>query len=720
MDDAPDTFAPLTVAEIEAATVCAGPDRAAIAEPTMPIPRNAGRCGIRFEGREADERYWFRDATGAVLFGELQWRTPGREKQVRPCVYTAKGWREAAPPAPRALFNLDKLAARPDAAIFLFEGPRKAAKAAPCFPDAVTSAFAGGASAVAQIDFSPMTGRSVVLWRDADEAGERWQEATVAALQAAGAASIRAIDPTRLSPGMLARIPEQKRAKFDVVDFVEAGLSPNAISEAVEAACEPVATLIADAGPTPLASPAMPTAPYPINALGGVLADAARAIAAKVQCADAMAAQSVLAVASLAAQALADVRLPYGQTRPLSLFCLTIASSGDRKTSADSEAMAPVRMREKQLREVFEPRVKDHAVALAAWRGQRQQIERKKADVETRRFELEALGPEPEAPIKPVLTLGESTAEGLARHMPVLPGALGIFSAEGGQFLSGHGFLPDAKLRTAASFASLWDGQGLRRLRAGDGLIDLHGRRLACHLMIQPEAAAGVLGDPVLRDQGLLSRLLLAAPESLAGGRMWQEPRAGTEAALRRYIARMLALFEMPALASNTTGNELTPRAIELSPDARKAWIGFHDAVEAAMRPDGRLAMLRDVAGKAAEQAARIAGVLTMIEDANAASIGADAMIRACELADWHICEAARLANEANIPAAIRDAQILLAWLDGRGLGTVTAATLQKAGPGPLRRKARLDPAIEALEQHGWLKPVDVSRRAWRVERAAA
>ena len=134
----------------------------------------------------------------------------------------------------------------------------------------------------------------------------------------------------------------------------------------------------------------MPPVPYPINALGDVLADAARAIAAKVQCANAMAAQSVLAVASLATHAFADLRLPYGQTRPLSLFCLTIASSGDRKTSADSEAMAPVRMREKQMREVFEPRAKDHAVAFAAWRGQRLQIERKKADVETRRLELRA------------------------------------------------------------------------------------------------------------------------------------------------------------------------------------------------------------------------------------------------------------------------------------------------------------------------------------------
>jgi Protein of unknown function (DUF3987) len=187
------------------------------------------------------------------------------------------------------------------------------------------------------------------------------------------------------------------------------------------------------------------------------------------------------------------VRLPYGQTRPLSLFCLTIAESGDRKSSADLEAMAPVRMREKQLREAYEPLAKSYAVAFAAWRGQRQQIERHKADVEKRRFELEALGPEPEAPIKPVLTIGESTAEGLAKHMPMLPGALGIFSAEGGQFLSGHGFSADAKLRTAANFASLWDGQGLRRLRAGDGLIDLHGRRLVSHLMIQPDAAAAVL-----------------------------------------------------------------------------------------------------------------------------------------------------------------------------------------------------------------------------------
>ena len=296
-------------------------------------------------------------------------------------------------------------------------------------------------------------------------------------------------------------------------------------------------------------------------------------------------AQSVLGVASLAAQALADVRLPYGQSRPLSLFLLTIAESGDRKSSADNEAMAPVRKREERLGDEFEPLVKRHAAELAAWRGQRNQIERGKKDLAARRDEMMALGPEPPAPIRPYLTLGESTAEGLAKHMPELPGALGIFSAEGGQFLNGHGFTPESKLRTAASFSSLWDGLGLRRLRAGEGLIDLHGRRLAAHLMVQPEAAGRVLADPLLRDQGFLSRFLIAAPDSLAGTRFWQEPREGIEPALRRYFGRMLSVFEAEAPSSNDLGNELMPGGSSFRPLAGISGSGSMTRSKAIKKP---------------------------------------------------------------------------------------------------------------------------------------
>ena len=73
-------------------------------------------------------------------------------------------------------------------------------------------------------------------------------------------------------------------------------------------------------------------------------------------------------------------------------------------------------------------------------------------------------------------------------------------------------------------------------------------------------------------------------------------------------------------------------------------------------------------------------------------------MANACELASWYPAEAAKLASEALVPPAIRDAQLLLTWLQRRNTSSVTAADIQKNGPGQLRNKARLDPAIEVLE----------------------
>ena len=229
--------------------------------------------------------------------------------------------------------------------------------------------------------------------------------------------------------------------------------------------------------------------PYPIDYLGDVLANAARAIAAKIQCPEAMAAQSVLSVASLAAQAVADVRLPHGQTRPLSLFVVSSAQSGDRKTSSDKEATIPVRMHEDKLREAYEPLKRAYDIALAAWRAQKLQIDRRgKMTIEERRFELEALGKEPAAPLRPAHTLNELTVEGLAKNWPSLPGALGIFSAEAGQFLGGHGFSDDAKLRTGgAGLSQLWDGAGFADFAPGDGLNRSTRTATRSHLMIQPQ-----------------------------------------------------------------------------------------------------------------------------------------------------------------------------------------------------------------------------------------
>ena len=79
--------------------------------------------------------------------------------------------------------------------------------------------------------------------------------------------------------------------------------------------------------PEPLRAP-LPTAEtYPVEALGDVLGKAAKALQETVKAPMALCCQAVLASASLAAQAHFDVMLPWGQTKPLSLFLLSVAES---------------------------------------------------------------------------------------------------------------------------------------------------------------------------------------------------------------------------------------------------------------------------------------------------------------------------------------------------------------------------------------------------------
>ena len=81
---------------------------------------------------------------------------------------------------------------------------------------------------------------------------------------------------------------------------------------------------------------------YPIDALGDILAPAAKSIAHNGQLAPAMAGQSLLGAAALVAQGHYNVATLAG-IKPLSEYLLTIGESGDGKSTADAAALQPVR-----------------------------------------------------------------------------------------------------------------------------------------------------------------------------------------------------------------------------------------------------------------------------------------------------------------------------------------------------------------------------------------
>ena len=689
-------------------------------ELVSPIPADAPGAPKRHWTLGKPSQVWtYRDAHGATLFYILRFDPPGERKIFLPLSLwrdgAGLGWRWNHVPPPRALYNLDKLAARPDAPVVICEGEKSAHAAARIFPDSVCVTSPGGSGAEAQADWTPLSGRKVLIWPDRDMTGAKYagrvahflhdRQCEVSIIDAAALAS--------LSPNGGKREPTKKG--WDAADAADEWQHLEALHDEVMNLLKPfdpgARGYGANDGPLPL-FPQIPDAePFPLGELGLTLSRAAKAIANKVQVPAALAAQSVLAVASLAACAHADVKMPFGQCRPSALFFATVAASGDRKSTADNEALWPVFKYEKSLLEEAAAELKTWRVAHAAWQAEKRKIEgNSKIDLAERRDRLAALGDEPSKPLEAFLVTGDLTIEGLAKTWPNAHAALGVFTAEGGTFTAGHGMNDDNRLKTAAMLSELWDGKPIKRVRALDGVSILHGRRLAMHLLIQPDAAAAFLCNDTLRDQGLLSRVLVAAPASLSGTRLYKEPHPNDIAAIHAYGARMLSILEAEPMMAPGTRNELEPRALPIAPEAATIWRDFHDHVETQCSADGPLALLRDFAAKAAEHAARIAGVLTIVEDLQAREIRAGAMRNALALADWYVNEAVRLQQAGGrCDPRLRRAALLLEWIKSQPGGKATISRILTHGPNALRTKAGAEEALAILLDHRWI--IEVSSR---------
>ncbi len=121
--------------------------------------------------------------------------------------------------------------------------------------------------------------------------------------------------------------------------------------------------------PQPLVRKVDPATAFPVTALGGMLGKTALAIHDITQAPLSMCGQSVLAAATLAAQGLADVKLPRGggKGRPLSGFFVTVAATGERKSSVDNIALVPVRQREEVLRTQYAEQMKEFGIQVKAY-----------------------------------------------------------------------------------------------------------------------------------------------------------------------------------------------------------------------------------------------------------------------------------------------------------------------------------------------------------------
>ena len=690
-----------------------------------PVPDDAPRK-IPFHRLGKPSAKWaYRNETSKLLFMVCRFDKEDGNKEVLPLTYCQdahgiRDWRWLGYPPPRPLYGLDRLAEHPDALVLIVEGEKTAEAAQTLFPDHVAITSPGGSKTADKADWGPLAGRGAVIWPDNDGPGRQYAEDVLGLAGEAGAVSVAVVP-----------VPEDFPIGWDLADDPPDGWNNEQIQNFLRTAL-PIAADAAEAAaveqPRPLLRELPPPDAFPLDALGSLLGQAARAIHNKVQAPEAICAQSVLAAATLAVQARADVVLPTGQAKPISSFFLTVGATGERKSATDTEALWPIRKYEKHLRETYDSAMPEHINARDAWEKQRQQVLASKAkypDTAAKKAALDAIGGEPQPPLSPMLTPTDPTFEGLAKLFVSGQPSLGLFSAEGGQFIGGHGMSQEAKLRTAAGISSLWDGEPIKRVRAGDGASILPGRRLAIHLMAQPDVAALMLSDRVLADQGMLSRLLVSSPASAVGNRLWREPKPESDTAIKRYGARLLSILEIPLPLVNGKINELAPRRIELSPEARRGWIAFADHIEGEMTSG--LEPIRGLANKLPEHAARLATVLTLVENIEAEEIFSEHMAAGIELAQYYATEGLRLFSAGHTNPDILLAQRVLEWLEREWHKEfVSLRVLYSLGPNAIRDSKTARRIATILVDHGWLMPAAQSVRvnghttkaAWRVVRA--
>jgi len=456
--------------------------------------------------------------------------------------------------------------------------------------------------------------------------------------------------------------------------------------------------------PDPLLRPVPAAEELPLEDLGP-LREPVEAIAQITSAPAEIAFQSILATAALSTQHLADVETLAGSA-PLSLFLLTVASSGERKSTCDELAIKPILDWEEA----------EHAGYLKAKAAYDADLERFEA---TRKKALQAEdvidGALPDAPIPPVVPrklLSDITFEGVLRHFDEGDPSVGIFADEGGQFFGGHGMSRDNALKTAAGLSKIWDAAPLNRTRAGMPQTTHRHRRGSLHLMIQPQIAASVLSNAMLRDQGLLSRTLIAWPQSRIGKRLITiSPDAAVKTAkAQNALAQFHAKINKRLARAAQIGRaalELRPPTLPLSREARNLLILFANEVEQDQEPGSALAEITGFASKAAEQAARIAGVLTVLEDPDTDVVDLQAMEWGVGITAWYISEAQRLMVGSTVDPQLEKAQLLLQWLGRKYPGRpFNAREITRFGPSSIRDSKTAHALIRILHQHRYIRPV--------------
>lgn len=456
-------------------------------------------------------------------------------------------------------------------------------------------------------------------------------------------------------------------------------------------------------------------APYPIDALPQVIGDAVREVQAYVKAPMALVAGCALSALSIACQGLFNVSRNGMTPVPASLYLLTVADSGERKTSTEGYFFQAFSQYEKDTETSLQTEKKERESKVAAWHMAREgllSLIKKEAskggdteDAQQKLLDHDQVKPEP-LKMPKYMVGGDVTPEGLARAIGKQWPSRGVVSSEAGTFFGSHAMGNDSITRTLSFFNTMWDGKPYEVTRSGNAGADsymIHGARLTLSLQVQAATLQAFFekNGHLARGTGFLARFLIAWPETTQGTRYILETDKAPSAAIARFTDQITRLLQDDSLQSVIEGGELKPKTLLMSDEANKLWVGHHNRIESMLSPAGELASIRDVASKAAENTARLAALFHAIEGGGGDTIGRDSVHKASIVIAWYLTESHRFFGGISLPEDMQEAQALDEWLiaycNKNEVTSVSKVEVRRKCPNKIREAEKIDKAIEKL-----------------------
>lgn len=467
------------------------------------------------------------------------------------------------------------------------------------------------------------------------------------------------------------------------------------------------APTIVDNWPEPILVKQMIVPDIPPDLLPSWVGAMASAVSRSTQTPPALAVMCALSVLSACLQRRFEVA-PFGEDHgyreTLSLWTLTALPSGARKTSVYDAMCAPLLEWEKSEadrlrveiaraftnRDITKKRI-EKLTKLAVNEDEEEKREKIREQIEGLKRDM------PPEILAPRLFTGDCTAERLQGLLAEHGERMAVLSDEGGMFLIMGGIYSKG-VGNIDVFLQAHAGAPMRVDRA-ERVAHIDRPALAFGMAIQPGVLEDVASNRRFRDSGLLARFLFALPESNVGKRNVRQTYAIPSDVSAAYEYHLNELLKE---AGRTSG---APRLLSLNDEAKEVWLCFAEEIEKNMAKGGALESIADWAGKLPGASARIACLFEIAErGAYSQKVNGDMMRKAVDLCHLLIPHAQAAFGMIGADAIDNDARAIVAWVQEGRHRSFSKRACQRAMEGRFKSVARLDKALERLEQSDALR----------------